>query len=83
MKMIGTNVLVTETAKEDTTAGGIILTADTTKGSKPALVLLVGPDVVDVAKGDRVYLDWPNAMPVDIEGKAGAIIDMEHIKAVV
>ena len=53
------------------------------KGSKPALVLLVGPDVVDVAKGDRVYLDWPNAMPVDIEGKAGAIIDMEHIKAVV
>ena len=48
IKMIGRNVLVTETEKENTTSGGIILTEAITKGSKPGLVLAVGPHVTDV-----------------------------------
>jgi co-chaperonin GroES (HSP10) len=82
IKMIGRNVLVTETEKENTTSGGIILTEAITKGSKPGLVLAVGPHVTDVAKGDRVFLQWDKAMAVDVEGKGGAIIDESFIKAV-
>jgi len=82
IRMIGSNVLVTETEKEDTTSGGIILTEAITKGSKPALVLAVGPHVTDIKKGDRIFIKWPEALPVDVEGRGGAIIDMEHIKAV-
>ena len=81
--MLGTNVLVTETEKEESSAGGIILTESITKGSKPALVLAVGPDVDNgIEKGDRVFLKWDEAMPVDVEGRGGAIIDVTHIKAV-
>lgn len=82
MRMIGTNVLVTEAVKETESAGGIILTGDTTKGSKPALVLDPGAEADYLKKGDRVFLDWTKVMPVDVDGKAAAIVDMEFIKAV-
>lgn len=80
--MLGTNVLVTETEKEESSAGGIILTESITKGSKPALVLAVGPEVENIEKGDRVFLKWDEALPVDVKGNGGAIIDVQHIKAV-
>ncbi len=80
--MIGKNVLVTETVKETETASGIILTGDTTKGSKPGLVLMSGPEATHIEKGQRVFLDWAKSMPVDVDGKAAVIVDMEHIKAV-
>jgi co-chaperonin GroES (HSP10) len=84
IKMLHNHVLVTAAEKEETTAGGIILTADTTKGSKPALVLDVsGGALGKVMSGDRVFLDWSKAMPVDYDGNAAAIIDVEHIKAVI
>lgn len=82
MKMIGTNVLVTEATKEMETASGIILTGDTSKGSKPALVLDPGPEADYLKKGDRVFLDWTKVLPIDVDGKAAAIVDMEFIKAV-
>ena len=41
MKMIGNNVLISEVQKENTSAGGIIMTGETDKGSKPGLVLAV------------------------------------------
>jgi co-chaperonin GroES (HSP10) len=75
IKMLHNEVLVTATEKEETTAGGIILTGDTTKGSKPALVLEIS--------GDRVFLDWTKVMPIDYDGTAAGIIDVEHIKAVI
>lgn len=84
IKMLHSQVLVTAVEKEETTAGGIILTADTTKGSKPGLVLSVSPGAIDkVIAGDRVFLDWNKAMPVDYEGNAAAIVDVEWIKAVI
>lgn len=82
MQMIGKNVLVTETEKETTTTSGIILTGDTTKGSKPGLVLMVGPEATHLEKGQRVFLDWSKGMPVDVDGNGAIIIDMEYIKAV-
>mgnify|MGYP003642195033 FL=1 len=82
MKMIGRNVLVTEVQKEETTLGGIILTTDISRASKPALVLEVGPEATHLNKGERVFLDWTKAMAIDVDGNSGSIIDMEHIKAV-
>jgi len=81
--MIGNNVLVAQHERENTSTGGIILTGDTTKGSKPGFVLSIGGDVTTVAVKDTVYLDWSKTMPVDVDGQAAAIIDVSHIKAVV
>ena len=63
IKMIGTNILVTEAEKEQKTASGIILTESIDKGSKPGLVLSVGPEANFLLKGQRVFLAnlifWP------------------------
>jgi|TARA_B110000908_G_scaffold20501_1_gene23034 co-chaperonin GroES (HSP10) len=81
--MIGKNVLITETVKETTTTSGIILTGDTTKGSKPGLVLMVGPTAAPLLrKGQRVFLDWSKGMAVDVDGNGAVIVDMEYIKAI-
>jgi co-chaperonin GroES (HSP10) len=82
MKMLGTNVLVTEAEKEQKTASGIILTESIDKGSKPGLVLSVGPEVNHIMKGQRVFLDWAQSMPVNVDGHAAVIVEAEQIKAV-
>ena len=82
--MLGNNVLVTEVQKEATTAGGIILTESIDKGSKPGLVLAVGGGALGtVMSGNRVFLDWSKSLPVNVEGKAAVIVDVEHIKAII
>jgi co-chaperonin GroES (HSP10) len=84
MKMIGNNVLIVETEKEATSSGGIILTESIDKGSKPGLVLAVGGGALGtVMSGNRVFLDWSKSLPVNVEGKAAVIIDVEHIKAII
>ena len=72
-----------ETAKEEKTAGGIILSADAVldKTSKPGVVLSYGPNVDGLVTGDRVYLDWQHAMPVNVDGKAAVLIQEKYIKA--
>ena len=82
IKMIGSIVLISDAEVETESSGGIILTGDTTKGSKPALVLMVGPEATHLVSGDKVFLNWSKSMAVDVEGKAAAIVDMEHIYAV-
>lgn len=82
--MLGNNVLVTEVQKEATTAGGIILTESIDNGSKPGLVLAVGGGALGtVMSGNRVFLDWSKSLPVNVEGKAAVIVDVEHIKAII
>ena len=84
MKMIGNNVLISEVQKDNTSAGGIILTDTIDKASKPGLVLAVSIGVVGpVMSGQRVFLDWSKSMPVNVDGKAAVIIDVEHIKAII
>ena len=82
LEMIGSKVLVTEATQESTSAGGIILQGAVSKAAKPGLVLAVGPEATHLKAGDRVYLKWPEAMAVDVDNKAAAIIDMAHILAV-
>ena len=70
--------------KERVTGGGIILTGtpDDDKSSKPATVIAVGPDVLDIVQGNVVYLDWATAISVTVAGNSAAIIQSKHIKAV-
>ena len=42
IQVLGDNVLIAETEKEEQTAGGIILTEAIDKGNKPGLVLAIG-----------------------------------------
>jgi co-chaperonin GroES (HSP10) len=85
MKMLNNNVLVAEVQKEEKTAGGIILSSDAKldKGAAPGLVLAYGPNCDNVKKGDRVYLQWSESMPINHEGKAAVIVSEEFIKAVI
>ena len=82
--MIGNNVLITEVQKDNTSAGGIILTDTVDKASKPGLVLAVSTGALGpIMSGQRVFLDWSKSMPVNVDGKAAVIIDAEHIKAII
>lgn len=84
MKMLGNNVLVSEVQKDNTSAGGIILTDTIDKASKPGLVLAVSTAALGPIKsGNRVFLDWSKSMPVNVDGNAAVIIDAEHIKAII
>jgi co-chaperonin GroES (HSP10) len=83
IQMIGEQVLVAAAPKEETTAGGIILSADVKQtASEPGIILSVGPEATHLNKGDTVYLSWDKSMPVRIGGQDAAIIAAEHIKAV-
>jgi|TARA_B110000977_G_C11024091_1_gene472497 co-chaperonin GroES (HSP10) len=87
MKMLGLNVLVTESEAPTQTAGGIILSgAEIDKASKPGIVLSMSLDVANQGNlevGQEIYLKWSEAMPVTIEGKKAAILHVDHIKAII
>ena len=83
MKVRNDYVLVAETEREEKTAGGIILSADTKldKTSKPGVVLAYGPNVNGLFTGDRVFLQWSESMPVNVDGRAAVLIQEKYIKA--
>ena len=96
IQVLGNNVLIAEVEKEEKTAGGIILSADVQmdKSSKPGLVIAVGdyiqqdnldPENLDtkLEPGNRVFLKWSEAMPVNYNGSAAVLIDKSFIKAVI
>jgi len=83
MKVLHNNVLVTNAEVEQTTAGGIILSGDISTGNKPAIVIAVGDSVTNVLPKQKVYLDWPKAMAVEIDGLKCAVVDEIHIKLII
>jgi len=94
IKVLGNNVLIAETQKEEQTEGGIILTEAIDKGNKPGLVIAIG-DYVEEAMadpentallpkvGDRVFVKWSEAMPVNVDGNAAVIVDIDSVKAII
>jgi co-chaperonin GroES (HSP10) len=84
IKMIGEQILVAAAPKEQTTAGGIILSADVkTTASEPGVVLAVGPDVKEpIVQGATIYLEWTKSLPVRINGQDAVMISSEYVKAV-
>lgn len=84
MKMLADNVLVTEVPTEEKSSGGIILTESIDNASKPGLVLAVGSGANGLIKsGQRVFLEWDKAMPVNVEGKAAVIVKSEYVRAII
>lgn len=81
MKPTYNNLFVEQMKKESTTAAGIILTSDVETGSKPAVVVAVGPDAVGVKPGMNCYIKWNESVPVTHNGVKGAFISEEHVLA--
>lgn len=76
-------VLLAENKSEHKTESGIILdVANSVKPSKSATVLAIGPDVVDVAIGDVVYLEWSKGQIVKVNDAQRVIIEDKYIVAV-
>ena len=82
IKLLGNNVLLTEVERDVKTAGGIILTGETSKAVKPGLVLAIGDLVTNIPVGKRVYVAWDGAMPIDHDGARACIVDASKVKAV-
>ena len=76
-------VYVTQVEAEKTTSGGIILASDPTTGTKPAVVLEVGPDVTLVSKGQKVFLKWNDGLAVSHQGVDGALVPEKSILAII
>jgi len=84
MKMLADNVLVTEVPTEEKSSGGIILTESIDNASKPGLVLSVGSGANGAIKsGQRVFLEWDKAMPVNVDGNAAVIIKSEYVRVII
>lgn len=67
-------VYVIQVEREQTTPGGLYLTAEIETGSKPALVKAVGPEVTTCKNGDNVYVRWSDGVPVTHMGEKAVIL---------
>ena len=72
-------VLVVESVKETRTESGLILTGNAEKGSQAGEVLAIGPEVKDIAIGDKVALGWDKGLRILHEGKKAVLIADEFI----
>lgn len=81
MKILHDNVLVTkQKEKEKVTESGLILSADTDTGHKPAVVLAVGDGVpVYLPAETKVIIDWTKAKAVTIDGVQCAVVKYEDV----
>lgn len=76
-------VLVAENISEVKSDQGIILTdAASTRDSKTGTVLAIGPEVTEVAVGDKILLDWAKASVVKVDGAMRVMINEADIVAV-
>lgn len=83
MVLLGNNVLLAEAPKDQLSAGGIIITGNISKASKPALILQVGDSVpIHVRANKKAYIDWSEALAVEYKGIPAAIVPATAIKAV-
>lgn len=83
LKPLADNILLKQTEAEETTASGIIL-ATTTK-EKPAIyeVMAAGPDVKDVAAGDKVVVGQYTGSEIKLDGEEYKFVKLEDVLAVV
>jgi co-chaperonin GroES (HSP10) len=81
MKPLKNYALVIEAKKEDTTAGGLILTSASTDG-KPGSIVAVGPKCEEVAVGDKIELAWDKGLRTTYDGQKAVLISEDFIVAV-
>lgn len=84
IKPLNTKVLLAENKTEAKTASGIIIEGGAgIVDTKTGTVIAIGPDVTTVKPGDVIYLDWAKCQVVKAGDKYRAIVDVEHITAIV
>ena len=83
LKPLADNILLKQTEAEETTSSGIIL-ATTTK-EKPAIyeVMAAGPDVKEVAAGDKVVVGKYTGSEIKLDGEEYKFVKLEDVLAVV
>lgn len=76
------NVLIAQIKTENATASGIVLSGGDLGETKTAVVLAVGPDVLDIKVDDVVIPTWGKASVVMVDGNARMMIKEEDIMMV-
>lgn len=79
MKPLKDYALVGEVEVENKTASGLIISGGVETGSRPGVVLAVGPDTTHVKSGDKIALDWSKGLAVTVEGTKAVLVSEEHI----
>ena len=83
VKPLFKKVLIAEVKAVTKSESGIILdNANSVREQNRARVLAIGPDVTDVKVDDLILLDWTKASVVKVDGAQRAIVDQDHIVAV-
>lgn len=75
-------IVVEEAKKDNTTAGGIIVTADVETGHKPARVIATGPDVKHIHPGQKCFCNWSESLPFTDDGVKMAALKQHSVFAV-
>ena len=83
LKPMADNILLKQTEAEETTSSGIILA--TTAKEKPAIyeVVSAGPDVKDIAAGDKVVVGNFVGSDIKLDGVDYKFVKLEDVLAVV
>jgi len=83
LKPTADNIVLKQTEAEETTSSGIILA--TTNKEKPAIyqVLSVGPEVKDVAVGDKVVVGKFTGSEFKLDGEDYKFVKLEDVLAIV
>lgn len=83
VKPMKKNVLIAENKGEVRSESGLILDgANSVRESKTGTVLAIGPEVTEVAVGDRVLLEWNKGAVVKVGEAQRVIIAEQYIVAV-
>jgi co-chaperonin GroES (HSP10) len=81
MRTIGKNVLVTQQARETTTAGGIIFKDD--NQVTKATCIAVGEEVKTISVGDELVINWGAAVKIKNGTEECFVLHVDNIFAVV
>jgi co-chaperonin GroES (HSP10) len=82
-KPLGKKVLVAENKRENSTSSGIIIEGGQGLGeSKTGTVLAIGPEVTQVAVGNKILLEWNKAAVITVDGAQRVILLEENIVAI-
>jgi chaperonin GroES len=83
IKPLADRVLIEPLKAEETTASGLVIPASAQNTPQEAMVIAVGPEVTDVAIGDRVVYSLYGGTKLDYDGKSYIVIDFTDLVCVV
>lgn len=83
IRALKTRCILTRTAAETVSVGGIVLSTPVEEANPRAVIADVGPDVnIDVKAGDTVVVDWRYVNQMEHNGEKYYVVDQHNILAV-